>query len=139
MSFRTGLLPRLLNARSFILPALRASPPRKSLVPFYTLGLGLSIFTVHSISSSQSIQCQSPSALPINPNRPRPEVGGGNPSPQSELSGFQLGFGAVCGICTGVFVKKGLKAIAFLLGGVFILMQVGHRPVICLQNLEPLH
>jgi len=39
------------------------------------------------------------------------------------LNVYQLSFGAVCGICTGVFVKKGLRAIAFLLGGIFVLMQ----------------
>lgn len=27
-------------------------------------------------------------------------------------------------MCVGIFVKKGLKAIAFVLGGVFIFMQV---------------
>jgi FUN14 domain-containing protein 1 len=40
------------------------------------------------------------------------------------LDVYQLGFGTVCGICTGVFLKKGLRAIAFLLGGVFVLLQV---------------
>jgi uncharacterized membrane protein (Fun14 family) len=40
------------------------------------------------------------------------------------LSVYELSFGAVCGICAGVFIKKGLKAFAFLLGGVFVLLQV---------------
>jgi FUN14 domain-containing protein 1 len=43
------------------------------------------------------------------------------------LDVYQLGFGTVCGICTGVFLKKGLRAIAFLLGGVFVLLQVRHN------------
>ena len=29
----------------------------------------------------------------------------------------------MAGICCGVFVKKGLKAVAFLLGGAFVLLQ----------------
>lgn len=34
-----------------------------------------------------------------------------------------LSFGTVSGICVGVFVKKGLRALAFALGGVFVLLQ----------------
>jgi hypothetical protein len=44
--------------------------------------------------------------------------------PQSSIKTYELTFGAVCGICAGVFIKKGAKAIAFLLGGVFVLLQV---------------
>jgi FUN14 domain-containing protein 1 len=46
------------------------------------------------------------------------------PLPKSELSICNLGFGSVLGICAGVFVKKGLKTVAFLVGGVFVLLQV---------------
>ncbi|GAA5833874.1 hypothetical protein JCM3766R1_002457 [Sporobolomyces carnicolor] len=42
---------------------------------------------------------------------------------ESILNLRDLGFGTVSGICVGVFVKKGLRAAAFLLGGVFVLMQ----------------
>ncbi|KDE09499.1 hypothetical protein MVLG_00399 [Microbotryum lychnidis-dioicae p1A1 Lamole] len=34
-----------------------------------------------------------------------------------------LSFGTVSGICVGFFVKKGLKAVAFALGGVFVFLQ----------------
>lgn len=34
-----------------------------------------------------------------------------------------LSFGTVCGICAGVFIKKGLRLVAFLLGGTFVLLQ----------------
>ena len=37
---------------------------------------------------------------------------------------YQLTFGTVCGICAGVFVKKGAKALAFAFGGIFVLLQV---------------
>ncbi|KAH9934646.1 uncharacterized protein B0H18DRAFT_1114525 [Fomitopsis serialis] len=43
------------------------------------------------------------------------------PPPQSSVSYYELTFGTVAGICTGVFVKKGAKAVAFMLGGVFYL------------------
>ncbi|KLT41498.1 hypothetical protein CC85DRAFT_235845, partial [Cutaneotrichosporon oleaginosum] len=42
---------------------------------------------------------------------------------QSIVSVPTLTFGAVTGICAGVFVKKGFKLVAFFLGGVFVLLQ----------------
>lgn len=44
--------------------------------------------------------------------------------PKSDLNVYNLGFGTVCGICSGIFIKKGAKFIAFLLGGGFVLLQV---------------
>lgn len=49
------------------------------------------------------------------------------PPPKSIANYYELTFGTVCGICAGVFIKKGLKAAAFLLGGVFVLLQVSYR------------
>ncbi|KIY50951.1 hypothetical protein FISHEDRAFT_71254 [Fistulina hepatica ATCC 64428] len=45
------------------------------------------------------------------------------PPPQSSVSLYGLSFGVVTGICAGIFVKKGAKAIAFVVGGVFVLLQ----------------
>ena len=45
--------------------------------------------------------------------------------PQSSVSLPQLTFGTVAGICAGIFIKKGAKAVAWFLGGIFILLQVG--------------
>ncbi|BGP57348.1 hypothetical protein JCM8202v2_004989 [Rhodotorula sphaerocarpa] len=42
---------------------------------------------------------------------------------ESILNIRDLGFGTVSGICVGVFIKKGLRAIAFAFGGVFVLLQ----------------
>lgn len=58
-----------------------------------------------------------PSAPPA-----RPQAGDANSG--SIVSPYQLTLGGVCGVCAGVFVKKGARALAFLLGGVFVLMQV---------------
>ena len=44
--------------------------------------------------------------------------------PKSDLNVYNLGFGTICGICSGLFIKKGAKFIAFLLGGGFVLLQV---------------
>ncbi|KAJ7710013.1 FUN14 family-domain-containing protein [Mycena rosella] len=45
------------------------------------------------------------------------------PLPESSVSLYELSFGTVAGICAGVFIKKGAKAVAFFLGGVFVLLQ----------------
>ncbi|KAJ9097706.1 hypothetical protein QFC21_004744 [Naganishia friedmannii] len=42
---------------------------------------------------------------------------------ESILSPYELSFGAICGICAGIFIKKGAKLIAFFLGGTYVLMQ----------------
>lgn len=49
------------------------------------------------------------------------------PPPGSSINVYELSFGTVCGICAGVFVKKGAKAVAFFLGGIFVLLQVCFR------------
>ena len=46
------------------------------------------------------------------------------PPPASSLNLYELTFGSVCGICAGVFIKKGAKFVAFILGGTFVLLQV---------------
>jgi len=46
------------------------------------------------------------------------------PPPESAVNVYELTFGTVCGICAGIFVKKGAKALAFAFGGIFVLLQV---------------
>jgi uncharacterized membrane protein (Fun14 family) len=36
---------------------------------------------------------------------------------------YELTFGTVCGVCAGVFIKKGARMVAFFFGGVFVLLQ----------------
>ncbi|KAJ7470664.1 FUN14 family-domain-containing protein [Mycena latifolia] len=43
--------------------------------------------------------------------------------PGPHVNVYELTFGTVAGICAGVFIKKGAKAVAFFLGGVFVLLQ----------------
>ncbi|KAG8897048.1 hypothetical protein FRB99_008501, partial [Tulasnella sp. 403] len=43
--------------------------------------------------------------------------------PGSQVNVYELSFGTVCGVCAGVFVKKGAKIVAFALGGIFVLLQ----------------
>lgn len=53
-----------------------------------------------------------------------PKDSGLPPPPASTLNLYELTFGSVCGICAGVFIKKGAKFVAFMLGGTFVLLQV---------------
>ncbi|KAL5511649.1 hypothetical protein ACEPAH_4866 [Sanghuangporus vaninii] len=59
-----------------------------------------------------------PTPTPLQPDDALPP-----PPPRSSVNVYELGFGTVAGICAGVFVKKGAKALAFVFGGVFVLLQ----------------
>lgn len=50
-----------------------------------------------------------------------------DPSLGSSVKMVELSFGTVCGICAGVFMKKGVKALAFALGGIFVVLQVSSQ------------
>lgn len=92
--------------------------PRSNRFGLYSLGLGFTYLSYQSLR--KPVLCESP----VPGTTPRPVVHDTGAPPSSMLDVYQLGFGTVCGICTGVFLKKGLRAIAFLLGGVFVLLQV---------------
>ena len=131
MSFRPGLFqnafkaafPRQTLHRTFHSPQLKTiAVKRPNAISFlFPLTLGTCYMTYHS--TRQPVRCDS-SILNSLSTGPVPTVGDGQTEPHSSLSGYQLGFGAICGICAGVFVKKGLKALAFILGGAFVFMQV---------------
>ncbi|KAG8801333.1 hypothetical protein FRB91_009015 [Serendipita sp. 411] len=93
------------------------------------LGLGLGLTTSYL---RQTVALCEPSPKPavsagtnaspnVPPNAYDPDTP--LPSPTSIANPYELTFGTVCGICAGVFIKKGLKAAAFLLGGIFVLLQ----------------
>ncbi|KAI9466258.1 FUN14 family-domain-containing protein [Lactarius psammicola] len=84
-------------------------------------GLGLLSFV-----NLRGLNCESNSASP----QPTLRGAGGPldpaglpPPPQSSIDKYGLTFGTVCGICAGVFVKRGAKALAFFFGGIFVLLQ----------------
>ncbi|KAI0341736.1 hypothetical protein BDW22DRAFT_1358587 [Trametopsis cervina] len=77
------------------------------------IGLGVGAYTL----ARKPVYCDA-RPLPPPPNaQPLP------PPPQSAVSMYELSFGTVCGLCAGIFVKKGAKIVAFCLGGVFVLLQ----------------
>jgi len=83
-----------------------------------SIGFGVSAFT------RPKVLCEAPplGAAPKQEKEPH-DTKLPPPPPQSSLSMFELTFGAVAGICAGVFVKKGAKAAAWFLGGIFVLLQ----------------
>ena len=66
--------------------------------------------------------------LTLAPSDPHPltNIDGASlpPPPQSSVNAYELTFGTICGVCAGVFVKKGAKALAFVFGGIFVVLQV---------------
>jgi len=79
------------------------------------VGLSLSAFNSPTIYCDASTTIRNDYAAHTPENLP--------PPPTSSVSLYELSFGTVCGLCSGVFIKKGAKALAFFLGGVFVLLQ----------------
>ncbi|WVQ78488.1 hypothetical protein IAT38_000574 [Cryptococcus sp. DSM 104549] len=153
MAFKQSFLPSLLHShptpfafrplRSFHTPAsfarARASQqprviaiarpaPTPTRISPLSLGIaGALALTGLSLSSpSRRVGCESATSVG-QLNAPRVVGESRRPlsseQPQSIVNAYELSFGAVCGICAGIFVKKGAKAIAFLLGGAFVFLQ----------------
>ncbi|EJD05828.1 uncharacterized protein FOMMEDRAFT_153171 [Fomitiporia mediterranea MF3/22] len=96
----------------------------KSATALAGISLGLTSFLVQR----QPVSCDAPPPKPSARASPSPDsmpkdLPPLSPPPHSSFNTFELGFGTVAGICTGVFVKKGAKLLAFTLGGVFVLLQ----------------
>ncbi|KAF5365704.1 hypothetical protein D9758_003238 [Tetrapyrgos nigripes] len=83
------------------------------------VGLGLSLFWRSPIRCEPTPIATPPASTPQSGEQPESMP----PPPESTVSLYELSFGTVAGICAGVFIKKGLKTVAFLLGGVFVLLQ----------------
>ena len=119
-------------AGSFVMSrAATASKPRFQLpqrsLLFAGVGLGA---TWAAYNAFQPVHCDV--ALPTSSSSSSSSaLNASDPAPGSILDVYQLGFGAACGVCAGVFLKKGLKAIAFMLGGAYVLLQVsiGRAPM----------
>jgi len=157
-NFRNRPSPILSNFKSSV--AVKSgnslSGPSRSgvLAAIATVGLGLSIFhrepvacegeimRSHIVHSLIEDNFKAPKAPP-RPREPLPPPPASyvpvrflvltpfsEPS-DSTVNVYELSFGTVCGICAGVFVKKGAKALAFIFGGVFVLLQVSCELLSC--------
>jgi len=95
-----------------------------SLNNIYCDSMGITSFQL-SVSADlfpESAPQQAPPAVVTPP--PTPKDSDLPQPPTSTLNLYELTFGSVCGICAGVFIKKGAKFVAFMLGGAFVLLQV---------------
>jgi len=79
-------------------------------------GLGLSFYT-----NLRKLNCE-PEPLSKEALGP-PDPMALPPPPESIVNTYELTFGTVCGVCAGVFIKKGAKALAWLFGGAFVFLQ----------------
>ncbi|OSX65045.1 hypothetical protein POSPLADRAFT_1038908 [Postia placenta MAD-698-R-SB12] len=88
------------------------------------VGIGVSLFAAPTVFCEPAVARASPTTL-SQPSGAAPfqSAEAAPPPPSSNVHYLELTFGTVTGICAGVFVKKGAKAVAFVLGGVFVLLQ----------------
>ncbi|KAI0281448.1 FUN14 family-domain-containing protein [Russula aff. rugulosa BPL654] len=85
-------------------------------------GLGFSFY-----ANFRKLNCEPGTTTPSKPQSTAalgtPDLAPLPPPPESAVNMYELTFGTVCGICAGIFVKKGAKALAFAFGGIFVLLQ----------------
>lgn len=81
----------------------------------------LSLHPAHLLLSAPPSEPPTPTLDPSLQSTPPPTA-------KPFINVYELSFGTVAGICTGVFVKKGLKTVAFFLGGFFVVIQVFPLP-----------
>ncbi len=132
-------LPRFSGSElSQLRSSTKASGAFSRTAAFAGLGLGLSFLkpaTIHCermsvLSSFQPrVSHTITSANPPVPGPPvasrTPDVPAPSPPPHTSIVNiYELSFGTVCGLCAGVFVKKGAIALAYVFGGIFVLLQV---------------
>ncbi|GAA5938741.1 FUN14 domain-containing protein [Sporobolomyces koalae] len=122
--------PRLrLPGRTLCTATPTTSRQSTSFLSAYRLALFASLpvtaWTLSNLDSkSRTLQCASDrSYAHVSSIPPPPPATPEYKEAESILNLRDLGFGTVSGICVGVFVKKGLRAAAFFLGGIFVFMQ----------------
>ncbi|CAE6468794.1 unnamed protein product [Rhizoctonia solani] len=90
-----------------------------------SVGLGVAAFAGKKIYCDAVVPptLRSSSAAAHNPGPGNKGSDPLPPPPKSSVNTYELTFGSVAGVCAGVFIKKGAKALAFFLGGIFVLLQ----------------
>ncbi|GMK59108.1 hypothetical protein CspeluHIS016_0701230 [Cutaneotrichosporon spelunceum] len=102
----------------------RAAPVRKNnSTLLYSIGLGLAGFAL----TTRTVRCEAANTQPARvgeAQQAKSSIINDDDQPvESIVSLPSLTFGALTGICAGVFVKKGFKFVAFLLGGLYVILQ----------------
>jgi len=138
LRMNVGLRPYLTQTRSILRPTVRAfatTPVRPALnaqqlstlrlvtrdsrrrLPGLLTATGIAgvALGISNFTTPATLHCDD-----VSPSRASPPP---PPPPQSSVNMYELTFGTVCGLCAGVFIKKGARMVAFFLGGVFVLLQ----------------
>ncbi|CAE6414257.1 unnamed protein product [Rhizoctonia solani] len=107
------------------IPSSQPKQWRLGTVATASVGLGLAAFAGKKIYCEAVVPptARSSSAAALNPGLGNKGSDPLPPPPKSSVNTYELTFGSVAGICAGVFIKKGVTALAFLLGGIFVLLQ----------------
>ena len=105
---RTNAVP----ARTFSRVAVRMPAQRRG-VAAVGIAAGVSALCA-STWASKPVQCE-PETPPLPGTVPH--------KPDSIANVYELSFGTVCGLCAGIFIKKGFKLVAGILGGIYVLLQ----------------
>ncbi|WFD01666.1 hypothetical protein MOBT1_000342 [Malassezia obtusa] len=115
------------DARLSMRPAVRAFRTQTATMPassgrlMASAGLmaGTSALLAGAYSwSMQPVACEAARA----PEPPIPEPKNKEEA-KSIVNLYELSFGTICGLCAGIFIKKGLKLVAILMGGTYVLLQ----------------
>lgn len=113
-------------ARLSVRPAVRAYRTQAATMPVqsgrFIASAGLLAGTSALLAgaytwSMQPVACE---ARIQDPPLPEPKT---KEEAKSIVNLYELSFGTVCGLCAGIFIKKGLKLVAILLGGTYVLLQ----------------
>ncbi|WFD35461.1 hypothetical protein MCUN1_002315 [Malassezia cuniculi] len=107
---RTNVIP----SRGLSRVAIRMPAQRRG-VAAVGLAAGVSALCA-SAWASRPVQCEPEMPPQIDPTMQVRE-------PKSIANIYELSFGTICGLCAGIFIKKGFKLIAGVLGGVYVLLQ----------------
>ncbi|EGN95129.1 hypothetical protein SERLA73DRAFT_187452 [Serpula lacrymans var. lacrymans S7.3] len=123
-AFRTSLNINTLRVRSITNASIHytvRNSTRKGYFPslLAAVGIGGAALGFAGLTASP-IYCEAPTQPTSRQNSLPPTF---TPPPASNVNLYELSFGTLCGLCAGVFIKKGAKAVAFFLGGVFVLLQ----------------
>ncbi|WFD43430.1 hypothetical protein MPSI1_002092 [Malassezia psittaci] len=117
------------SARLSVRPSVRAYPAEAKAVSMPALSSGRLMATAGLMAgtsvllagaytwSMQPVSCEARYAEPVMPEPRNKEEA------QSIVNLYELSFGTVCGLCAGIFIKKGLKLVAIMLGGTYVLLQ----------------
>ncbi|WFD29067.1 hypothetical protein MSPP1_000072 [Malassezia sp. CBS 17886] len=112
-----GPVTRAFHARSIALAAPQNPARSRFIASAGLLAGGTALFGGALAWDARPVECDA--GVPPPPL----STAQGRTEAKSIVNLYELSFGTVCGLCAGIFIKKGLKLVAVLLGGTYVLMQ----------------